>query len=236
MANKDYGTILSKGAGDGPPETFTAVGEIISTGIPEIIAEKAETTNHSSGGWRSFIPAGLKSLGEFELTLVATAAVVEDIYDDIVAEDVSTYKVTYAGTDLALDSWTFEAFPTSIKVGDAKADAPEAMTVVVKFQPTGALTVGTDAGDEWYTEVTAIGIVGGDIAMTIGGADVTLQVVTNFGTFAPNADLTFASSDSAKATVSAAGVLHADAAGTTYIHVSITDKAGIDGYIVVTVS
>jgi hypothetical protein len=134
MANKDYGTVLKKGT--------VVVGEIVSVGIPEIKAEKAETTNHSSGGWRTFIPSGLKSLEGFELSVIATGSVILGLYTDITGETVSVYTVDYpTQTSGSLTDWTFNAFPTNIKIEDMKADKPNAMQFKVKFQPTGSLVM-----------------------------------------------------------------------------------------------
>lgn len=134
MASKNYGTLLQKGG--------VTVGEIVSVSIPEVIANKAETTNHSSGGWRSFIPVGLKELGEFGLTLNATGSLVSSIFADISAETVSTYSVVYPTvTSGSLTNWTFSGFPTSLKIQDASADSPDVMQIEVKYQASGSLTI-----------------------------------------------------------------------------------------------
>lgn len=134
MATKSYGTVLKKGS--------TVVGEIVSTGVPEYKTEKAETTNHSSGGVRTFIPSGLKEIGEFELTLNATGSLVAGIYADMNAETVSVYTVSYpTSTSGSLTDWSFNAFPVSVKIQEAKADKPEQIQVKVKYQATGSLVI-----------------------------------------------------------------------------------------------
>jgi hypothetical protein len=134
MAVKSYGTLLKKGS--------TTVGEIISTGVPEIKAEKAETTNHSSGGWRTYIPAGLKELGEFELTLNASGSLVASLYADMAAETVTAYTVSYpTATSGSLTDWSFLAFPTSVKIQEAKAEKPDSIQVKVKWQASGSITI-----------------------------------------------------------------------------------------------
>lgn len=133
MAVKSYGTILKKGS--------TSVGEIISVGVPEIIQEAVETTNHSSNGWKTFIPSGLKELGEFELTLIAGSTVFNTIYADMTGETVAEYTVDYPTGSTNLTDWSFMAFPTSVKIEDMDATKPEAMTFKVKFQSSGSLTV-----------------------------------------------------------------------------------------------
>lgn len=131
MAKKSYGTVLQRSG--------TTLGEISGVAVPEIIQDAAETTNHSSGGWRTFMPSGLKELGEFELTLIAGSSTFSTIYGDMTAESASiVYTVKYSGSGLG--DWVFTAFPTSIKVEDMDAAKPEAMTLKVKFQASGSLT------------------------------------------------------------------------------------------------
>jgi len=134
MATKSYGVLLKKGS--------TTVGEIVSTGVPEVKVSKAETTNHSSGGWRTYIPAGLKELGEFELTLNATGSLVASLYTDMVAETVTAYTVSYpSSTSGSLTDWSFLAFPTSVKIVEAKAEKPDAVQIKVKWQASGSITI-----------------------------------------------------------------------------------------------
>jgi hypothetical protein len=134
MAQKSYGTLLKKGA--------VTVGEIVTVAIPEIVAETTEVTNHSSGGWRQFIPSGLKSLSEFELTVIATGSLVTSLFADMSSELVTSYTIAYPTTTSgSLTNWTFLAIPVSVKVSDAKADSPDAATLVVKFQPSGSVVI-----------------------------------------------------------------------------------------------
>jgi len=134
MATKSYGVVLKKGS--------TTIADIVSTGVPEIKVEKAETTNHSSGGWRTYISAGLKELGEFELTLNATGSYVASLYADMVAETITAYTVSYpSSTSGSLTDWSFLAFPVSVKIQDAKADKPEQVQVKVKWQASGSVTI-----------------------------------------------------------------------------------------------
>lgn len=133
MANKSYGTVLKKGS--------TAVGEIVSVGIPEILQDAVETTNHSSSGWRTFIPNGLKELGEFELSIISGSQTFNTIYADITGATSAVYTIDYPTETGNLTDWSFTAFPVSIKVEDMDATKPEAVTMKVKFQASGSLTV-----------------------------------------------------------------------------------------------
>lgn len=134
MANKDFGTLLKKGV--------TNIGEITNVSIPEYTAEMGEVTNHSSGGVRQFMPLGLKSLQPFEVTVIATGSLVSSLYADMGSELVTSYTIAYPTTTSgSLTNWSFLAFPVSVKVSDAKADAPNAAILTIKFQPSGSLVL-----------------------------------------------------------------------------------------------
>lgn len=90
----------------------------------------------------------------------------------------------------------------------------------------------------WYDNVVALAIDGGDI--TLEASDTkTLKVIavpsTGSSFLAPIADLTFASDTIGAATV-AAGVVTGVAAGTANIKVTITAKTSIDANVEVTVT
>jgi hypothetical protein len=95
----------------------------------------------------------------------------------------------------------------------------------------------------WYDDVVALGIQGGDFALA---HPATRQLVVWATPSASSgkapfqatlADLSFVSSDAAKATVGAhTGLVTSVAAGTTTISVTITGKPSIDAAVVCTVS
>ena len=91
----------------------------------------------------------------------------------------------------------------------------------------------------WYDNVTALAIDGGDFTLAIDGTK-TLKVfaVPNDGSaafLAPVSGLTFSSDADTYAEVSANGVVTAKAEGSATIKVTITEKADIDANVVVTV-
>lgn len=92
----------------------------------------------------------------------------------------------------------------------------------------------------WYDDATMIGVVGGDFAITHPGTkQLIVKAVHSDGSVStcPNADLTFSSSDTGKATVTAnGGLVSSVATGTSNIHVTVTAKTSLDAYAVVTVS
>lgn len=92
----------------------------------------------------------------------------------------------------------------------------------------------------WYDNVTALAIDGGDFSLATG-ATKALKVfaVPNDGTaafLAPSTGITFASDDDTKASVTTNGVVEGVAEGSATIKATITDKPAIDANVVVTVT
>ena len=91
----------------------------------------------------------------------------------------------------------------------------------------------------WYDNVTALAIDGGDFSLAVDGTKVLkVFAVPNDGTaafLAPITGLTFSSDDDTKATVSTNGVVTGVAAGNATIKATITDKTDIDANVIVTV-
>jgi hypothetical protein len=92
----------------------------------------------------------------------------------------------------------------------------------------------------WYDAVYALAIVDDTISVSTGTPTATLDIraIPSVGDAfkPPYADLTFVSSDAAKATVSSSGVVTKVAAGTANITVTITNKNTIAATAIVTVS
>jgi hypothetical protein len=95
----------------------------------------------------------------------------------------------------------------------------------------------------WYDNVIAIGIEGGDLALTTTNSPYQLRVWAVPSTGLPfltpltGTEMTFASSDTGKATVGAnTGIVTKVLTGTSTVHAYITQKAAIDASVVVTVS
>lgn len=132
MTDSDYGILLNKDA--------ALFGEVTNMGIPEILTEAVEKTNHSSGGVREFIPSKLKEIAEFTVTVNLTQTVLDDVNDDIDGGTISTWHVQYPA-DLGLNDFFFSGFPLSIAVQDADAQSPGVLMADVTLRPTGAVTI-----------------------------------------------------------------------------------------------
>jgi hypothetical protein len=136
MSDSNFGLLLQIGDGATPVETFTTIGEVIELGIPEILTEAIETTNHSSSGWKEKIPSGLKELSGFDATLEFDQAVFEILYDAIDNKSIDNYRIVWA--DTLIEVWSFAAFPSAIKADKANAQSPDHLKFTVTFVPTGA--------------------------------------------------------------------------------------------------
>ena len=191
-----------------------------------------ETTYHGSGSWREHITDGLMGMAAFKVTVEASGPVVGDIYTVFAAGAA----VACVFTENGFPAWTFNGMLESFDLGKADAQKPDEEQVILTIQPTGALTVAAAAGN-WYTNVTSLFLDVGDYAILTGGTHqlVVYAVSPGLAPFiAPIANLTFLSSDTGKATVSAGGLLTGVAAGSTYVKVSITAKTSVNTTIKVT--
>jgi hypothetical protein len=129
-AVSNYGTLLKKAT--------VTIGEITVLDPPELSNAAVEVTNHSSGGWREFIPGGLKALSPFTAEVNFTNAVtVSGMMSDTVAGTVAAYSIVFPEST----TWAFNAFPTSFKPGSADAQSPDALSATVTFQPTSTGTI-----------------------------------------------------------------------------------------------
>jgi len=95
-------------------------------------------------------------------------------------------------------------------------------------------------GRNWYDNVVALAIEGGDFALSVSGTkQLKVFAIPNDGTAAflvDSANITFASSATGKATVSTGGLVTGVSAGDATIKATITGKTDIDANVVVTVS
>lgn len=95
-------------------------------------------------------------------------------------------------------------------------------------------------GRNWYDNVVALAIEGGDFSLSVSGTkQLKVFAIPNDGTAAflvDSSNITFASSATGKATVSASGLVTGVSAGDATIKATITGKTDIDANVVVTVA
>ena len=240
MADINFGLLLQKE--DTPlAGTYTTLGALVDLGLPEILTEAVETTNHSSAGWRQKIPSGLKELAEFDITVDFTSALFASIYSDINLKVIANYRIVFSDTLLTM--WDFAAFPKGIKQDSANAQSPDQLKFTVTFVPSGApdFTASAAAGD-WFDNVTSLYLNCGGALALASTAEFQLVVfaiksgsVYQLAT-ADLTDLTFASTVEADATVTAGGLIEGVTTGASLVTVVLTTDASIETAVQVTLA
>lgn len=174
----------------------------------------------------------------------------------------STIRLVMVGTLASSDSTTNQIGTVQIEVPrasmtgaftlsmtpDAVAQTPLSVRALASVEAAGgcdgnrpiyATITEKINGAKWYDNVIALAIKGGDFDLKSGDSK-TLQVyaIKNDGSaafLAPVGGLTFASSETSKATVEG-GIVAGVAAGSSTIKATITDVPEIDANVVVTVT
>lgn len=123
----NYGTILSDSDG--------AIGEVVSIDPPELMTPAVETTNHSSGGRRTFETSGLEEAGEFKATINAVPANMTTLNTKRKNGTKTAYIVTFPN----LYKERFSALVTGIKPLTADATKPDTLKAEITFRPSDSL-------------------------------------------------------------------------------------------------
>lgn len=140
MATSGYGSKLKRGAGDGPPETFTDVAEVENIEGPGLKLDLAETTNlDSAGRWKEFVPTLLDG-GEINLELNflpahATQSYSNGLIADMVNRTLRNFKVVWSNTGAT--GWVLPCYVVAFTPLAPKGEKLSAkVTLKVSGQPT----------------------------------------------------------------------------------------------------
>lgn len=125
----NYGALLKK--------STTVIGEVVSLDFPELTNEALESTNHSSGGYKSYISGKLIELTEFSATVNFTS--ISGIMTDLVAGTEGSYGIYFPDVDTT--TFTFGAYVVGFKPETADATKPDVLKATVRFRPTGTVTI-----------------------------------------------------------------------------------------------
>lgn len=123
----NYGTLLKKGS--------TSIGELVTIDPPEYSNPAVESTNHSSGGVRTFISGKLREMSEFKATINYDMANIATLVTDMAAGTKAAYTILYPDNS----SQRFQAIPTAIKPMTADANKPETHKAEITFRPSDSL-------------------------------------------------------------------------------------------------
>lgn len=127
----NFGVTLKKGA--------VSVADLTNIDFPKVSTGAIESTNHSSGGYREYIPDGLIEVETFSVTAIGTKAVYTAIKADIDAGTTATYKLDFTVAS-GITDWSFSCFPVSIEITTADAQSPDIVEFNVEMRPTSTLT------------------------------------------------------------------------------------------------
>lgn len=140
MGISAFGTLLKKGDGGSPTESFTTIAEVTNIGGPSLSLDAIEITSHSStGGWREFI-GGLLAGGEvsFEINydpVGATHDASTGLIYDMTNRTVGNFQLVFP--DTGNTTWSFAALVTAFEPSEPVDDKLAAsVTLKVSGQPT----------------------------------------------------------------------------------------------------
>lgn len=134
-------TVLARGNGDGPPETFTAVPEVINLTAPTNTTELVDVSNMDSvGPFKEWLPTFLDA-GELsaEMNFLASDATQQQLFADQVAQTLINFRITFNDAAAVLvGQMDFAAYVTGFAV---TANLPEQRKATLTLRVTGAVTI-----------------------------------------------------------------------------------------------
>lgn len=139
-----YGIVFARGNDDGPPETFTALGELIDITPPAEVVDDIEASHHGSpNAGKEYIP-GMIEPGEISLTIAHVPGSTADtqINTDLRARQARNWQITYTDKEGNVIEDVFSGYvksntPTT-PLSDRKTS--EVVIKVVKLDPQRTIT------------------------------------------------------------------------------------------------
>jgi hypothetical protein len=106
-------------------------------GFPEVAMGERNITNHGNGGVEERAPNGLKSVGDFTLSIITTAGH-SALFTD---QSAKTERTCFLKGKVF--SYTFVGWIKSVKEEDADSTNPDSSKLTVVVTPRGDMTVAT---------------------------------------------------------------------------------------------
>jgi hypothetical protein len=133
-----HGTKFERGNGDGPPETFTTLHEVIAFDAPDEVADDIEVTHFESPNKTKEYIRGLIEAGEMSFTVNYNPAQYTTHTQIITDKGTGTaHNYRFVLPD-SLEKWTFSAYVKGTKL---ISDPNEAQQLQVTLKVAGAVTV-----------------------------------------------------------------------------------------------
>jgi hypothetical protein len=131
-----WGAQLSRGNGDGPPETFTAITELTAFEPPDEQADDVEVTHFESPDRTKEYVRGMIDAGEASFTVNYNPAVYpshQQIVADKASGAISNWKFVFP------DDMETDVFPAYVKGFKPKLGPNDALTADVTLKVAGAV-------------------------------------------------------------------------------------------------
>lgn len=136
-----FGTLLKKGDGATPTETFTTIAEVLDIDGPELGLDTEESTSHDSvDGWEDFVATILRS-GEVscEINYVPTNATHDastGLIKDMTGRTKRNFKLVFPNASTT--TFSFTAYVTKVQ---PKAPVNGKLTADITLKITGKPTL-----------------------------------------------------------------------------------------------
>lgn len=132
-------TLLKIGQGDGPPETFTTVLDVIDFSAPGITLDTEELTNHSQANFYRKFGGTLLDGGEVSATVLydPSNATHDQLKTDLVARTQRNFRMEFPGATTNA-RWSFTGYLTGLQV---EAPIDEHLKAEITIKVTGSHTI-----------------------------------------------------------------------------------------------
>jgi len=135
MANdfSNYGTVLASVSGS----STTTLAGLIKLDAPAVKNPKIESTNHGSGGKKTYISGSLVEIDDFKGTFSFDTTTATTMYNACTGGTLGTYKITFPNSQ----SWQFTSLVTEFQPEGSDATSPELLQYSVTFSPSGSMVI-----------------------------------------------------------------------------------------------
>lgn len=135
-AVNSHGTLLKRGDGGSPTETFTTIAEVLDISGPALALGTEDATSHDSNFWREFVPT-IKEGGQVTFDIQYYS---HTTHDNLIADYNNRVRRNFqivfpVGVG---ETWSFAAYVTGFEMS---APVEGKLTASVTLQITGAVTI-----------------------------------------------------------------------------------------------
>lgn len=118
--------------------TYTNIASLYNVGVPTISNPEIESTNHGSGGYKTFIPSNLVEVGEFKLGVGWDST---DISGSFVTWTKTGTNLLWQITFPNARKWNFAGFIKEFAPTDFDATSPALHMADLTIRSTGSIVL-----------------------------------------------------------------------------------------------